>query len=74
MIDTDRERRKLPSYFNTETDASVQPTGLSLIVCPTAISGQWMQELARLAPSLRVLRYEVRISLSLRLQGALSLI
>lgn len=59
--DTDRQRRQLPSYFNSHTNANVQPTGLSLIVCPTAISGQWMQELARLAPSLRVLRYEVSL-------------
>ncbi|GAA5969948.1 hypothetical protein JCM21900_002450 [Sporobolomyces salmonicolor] len=52
------ERRKLPSYFNPQTDAQVQPTGLTLIIAPTAIIGQWGTELTKLAPGLRVLRYD----------------
>ncbi|GAA5889557.1 hypothetical protein JCM5296_005984 [Sporobolomyces johnsonii] len=52
------ERRKLPSYFNPQTDAQVQPTGLTLIIAPAAIIGQWGTELTKLAPGLRVLRYD----------------
>ncbi|GAA6018689.1 hypothetical protein JCM11491_001262 [Sporobolomyces phaffii] len=58
LLHSDHLRRKLPAYHNPDTDAKVQPTGLSLIVCPAAISGQWKEELARLAPELRVLRYD----------------
>ena len=36
----------------------MQPSGLTLIIAPTAIVGQWASEIARLAPGLRVLRYE----------------
>lgn len=36
----------------------VQPSGLTLLVCPTAIVSQWMSEFKKHAPGLRVLRYE----------------
>ncbi|GAA5969844.1 hypothetical protein JCM3765_004593 [Sporobolomyces pararoseus] len=58
LLHSDPSRRNLPTYYNSQTDAQVQPTGLTLVVCPTAISGQWSQELSRLAPGLRVLRYD----------------
>ncbi|GAA5841899.1 hypothetical protein JCM3766R1_002531 [Sporobolomyces carnicolor] len=58
LLHPDPLRCSLPAYNNPQTDARVQPTGLTLVVCPTSISQQWMQELARLAPSVRVLRYE----------------
>lgn len=56
--DIDKKRRKLAAYFNPVTDSDVQPSGLTLIIAPTAIVGQWQAEIARLAPALRVLRYE----------------
>ncbi|BGP51473.1 hypothetical protein JCM10450v2_007415 [Rhodotorula kratochvilovae] len=58
LIHGDKNRRKLPAYFNPVTDSEVQPSGLTLIIAPTAIVGQWASEIARLAPGLRVLRYE----------------
>lgn len=58
LIHADTSRRKLPPYFNPVTDSEVQPSGMTLIIAPTAIVGQWQAEIARLAPSLRVLRYE----------------
>ncbi|GAA5942532.1 E3 ubiquitin-protein ligase IRC20 [Sporobolomyces koalae] len=58
LLHSNRKRRKMPAYYNPQTDATVQPTGLNLIVCPTAIVAQWAQELGRLAPNLRVLRYD----------------
>ncbi|GAA5826106.1 hypothetical protein JCM3770_003829 [Rhodotorula araucariae] len=58
LIHGDKDRRKLPAYFNPVTDSEVQPSGLTLIIAPTAIVGQWQSEIARLAPGLRVLRYE----------------
>ncbi|GAA5891640.1 hypothetical protein JCM8208_007354 [Rhodotorula glutinis] len=58
LIHTDKHRRKLGAYFNPVTDSDVQPSGLTLIIAPTAIVGQWQSEIARLAPALRVLRYE----------------
>ncbi|GAA5992964.1 hypothetical protein JCM5350_003062 [Sporobolomyces pararoseus] len=58
LLHSDSSRRHLPTWYNSQTDAQVQPTGLTLVVCPTAISGQWSQELSRLAPGLRVLRYD----------------
>ncbi|GAA5838983.1 hypothetical protein JCM9279_002557 [Rhodotorula babjevae] len=58
LIHTDKNRRKLAAYFNPVTDSDVQPSGLTLIIAPTAIVGQWQAEIARLAPALRVLRYE----------------
>ncbi|GAA5866067.1 hypothetical protein JCM3774_000014 [Rhodotorula dairenensis] len=54
----DDQRRKLPAYFNPVVDSEVQPCGATLIIAPTAIVGQWETEIARLAPGLRVLRYE----------------
>ena len=36
----------------------MQPTAMTLIVCPVAIAAQWQSEIARHAPSLRVIRYE----------------
>ncbi|GAA5992971.1 hypothetical protein JCM10908_000775 [Rhodotorula pacifica] len=54
----DDKRRKLPAYYNHVTDSEVQPCGATLIIAPTAIVGQWETEIARLAPTLRVLRYE----------------
>ncbi|GAA5843078.1 hypothetical protein JCM11251_002725 [Rhodosporidiobolus azoricus] len=58
LLHLDKSRRKLPSFYNPITDSQVHPTGLTLIICPAAIVGQWQQEIARLAPGLRVLRYE----------------
>ncbi|GAA6018304.1 hypothetical protein JCM10207_000797 [Rhodosporidiobolus poonsookiae] len=58
LLHTDPKRRRLPAYFNPVADAQVQPSGLTLIICPTAIVGQWETEIARLTPGLRVLRYE----------------
>ncbi|GAA5899656.1 hypothetical protein JCM6882_001177 [Rhodosporidiobolus microsporus] len=58
LLHQDKKRRRLPSFFNPVTDSDVQPTGITLIIAPAAIVGQWAQEIARLAPKLRVLRYE----------------
>jgi hypothetical protein len=62
LADQDPKRRKLPSFFNAITDSEVQPSGITLIVAPTAIVGQWQSEIERLTPKLKVLRYEVRSS------------
>lgn len=56
--DPDPSRNSLPVYFNPAVDSSVQPTSLTLIIAPSAIVAQWHSEIAKHAPSLRVLRYE----------------
>ncbi|KAK4051523.1 hypothetical protein OIO90_004737 [Microbotryomycetes sp. JL221] len=58
LLHQDPERSSLPSYFNAATDTHPQPTGLTLIIAPSTLTGQWQSEIARHAPSLRVLRYE----------------
>ncbi|GAA5863433.1 hypothetical protein JCM8547_006979 [Rhodosporidiobolus lusitaniae] len=58
LLHRDPSRRKLPSYYNPITDSQVQPSGVTLIIAPTAIVGQWEQELKRLSPESKVLRYE----------------
>ncbi|GAA6022305.1 hypothetical protein JCM10207_003278 [Rhodosporidiobolus poonsookiae] len=58
LLYTNPKRCRLPAYFNPVADAQVQPSGLTLIICPTAIVGQWETEILRLTPGLRVLRYE----------------
>ncbi|KDE04385.1 hypothetical protein, variant [Microbotryum lychnidis-dioicae p1A1 Lamole] len=52
------ERNLLPPYHNPSTETDVYPSSLSLIICPPVLTGQWVKELERHAPSLRVLRYE----------------
>ncbi|GAA5983366.1 hypothetical protein JCM11641_006047 [Rhodosporidiobolus odoratus] len=58
LLHRDPTRRRLPVYFNPTTDSQVQPTGISLIIAPTSIVAQWMSEIERLTPGLKVLRYE----------------
>ncbi|SCZ87292.1 BZ3500_MvSof-1268-A1-R1_Chr2-2g04758 [Microbotryum saponariae] len=52
------ERNLLPHYHDPATETDVYPSSLSLIICPPVLTGQWVKELERHAPSLRVLRYE----------------
>ncbi|KAK4049943.1 hypothetical protein OIV83_003767 [Microbotryomycetes sp. JL201] len=52
------ERARLPTYFNAATDTEPQPTGLTLIISPPTLTGQWQAEIAKHAPCLRVLRYD----------------
>ncbi|KAM0786243.1 hypothetical protein ACM66B_007043 [Microbotryomycetes sp. NB124-2] len=52
------QRSQMPTYYNPATDTEPQPTGMSLIIAPPTLTGQWQAEIARHAPSLRVLRYE----------------
>jgi len=58
LLNTDKERRKLPSYLLEKSGSMVQPSGQTLLVCPQAIVKQWQDEIERHAPTLRVLRYE----------------
>ncbi|GAA6044440.1 hypothetical protein JCM8097_006647 [Rhodosporidiobolus ruineniae] len=58
LLNGDKKRRRLPTYYNAVTDSDVQPTGMTLIVCPEAIVAQWAQEIERLTPGLKVLRYD----------------
>ncbi|BGP35067.1 hypothetical protein JCM10296v2_006897 [Rhodotorula toruloides] len=64
LLHSDPKRRKLPSYYNPISDSDVRPSGLTLIIAPTAIVGQWESEIARLTPGLRVLRYQGIMSLT----------
>ncbi|BGP27363.1 proteophosphoglycan 5 [Rhodotorula toruloides] len=63
LLHSDPKRHKLPSYHNPISDSDVRPSGLTLIIAPTAIVGQWETEIARLTPGLRVLRYQGTMSL-----------
>ena len=58
--DRQPQRLTLPKYYDPDLQADVQPTNLTMIVAPTAIVGQWSDEIQRHAPSLRVLTYNVR--------------
>ncbi|BGP19791.1 hypothetical protein JCM10213_003100 [Rhodosporidiobolus nylandii] len=58
LLHKDPKRHRLPAYKNPVTDSDVQPTGLTLVIAPAAIVGQWQSEIERLTPGLRVLRYE----------------
>jgi E3 ubiquitin-protein ligase SHPRH len=64
MSSPDRQpkRNQLKAYYNSITDSDVKPTGVTLIIAPAVIVGQWESEIARHAPGLSVLRYEVRLS------------
>lgn len=64
LLHSDPKRRKLPVYYNPISDSDVRPSGLTLIIAPTAIVGQWEAEIARLTPGLRVLRYQGIMSLN----------
>jgi SNF2 family DNA or RNA helicase len=57
LLSQEPERNLLPVYDSKRLAADVQPSGLTLLVCPQAIIGQWADEITRHAPSLRVLRY-----------------
>lgn len=57
LLNREPERNLLPVYDATWLAADVRPSGLTLLVCPQAIIGQWCEEIARHAPTLRVLRY-----------------
>lgn len=58
LLSREPERNQLPAYDAEWLAADVRPSDLTLLVCPQAIIGQWRDEIARHAPSLRVLRYE----------------
>ncbi|SCV70192.1 BQ2448_1586 [Microbotryum intermedium] len=51
-------RNVLPPFYNASTKTDVYPSSLTLIICPPVLTGQWVKELERHAPSLRVLRYD----------------
>lgn len=57
LLSQEPERNNLPVYDAAWLAADVRPSNLTLLVCPQAIIGQWQDEIARHAPSLRVLRY-----------------
>lgn len=42
-------------HVHEESKGSLEPVRPSLIVCPTSVLGNWQKELARFAPSLRVM-------------------
>ncbi|TPX15186.1 uncharacterized protein E0L32_004744 [Thyridium curvatum] len=46
-----------PRIFNNYTDADVRPTGATLIITPPSLKQQWLSELNRHAPHLRVVVY-----------------
>lgn len=69
LLNRDEGRNDLESYFDEGLNTTVQPTGMTLIVTPASIIEQWASELARHAPSLRVLRYEVCRRIFLRAEG-----
>jgi hypothetical protein len=54
----DKDRCKEPKYHDEETGATVRPSHLTLIICPSAILGQWQEEISKHAPSQRTLVYE----------------
>ena len=58
LANADPARDALPTYFDADLKIDMQPTSMTLIVCPVAIAAQWQAEIARHAPSLRVIRYE----------------
>lgn len=57
LLSQEPERNTLPAYDAEWLAADVQPSNLTLLVCPLAIIGQWQDEITRHAPKLRVLRY-----------------
>jgi len=57
LLSQEPQRNSLPAYDAEWLATDVQPSNLTLLVCPLAIIGQWQDEITRHAPSLRVLRY-----------------
>jgi len=57
LLSQEPERNLLPSYDAEFLANDVQPSSLTLLVCPQAIIGQWQDEINRHTPNLRVLRY-----------------
>lgn len=57
MTDQIPEREALPSYHSDALDSMVHPSHVTLIIAPSPILGQWRDEIARHAPSLRVCVY-----------------
>lgn len=51
------ERDRLPPYHSDAVASIVHPTHMTLIIAPSAIVGQWRNEIQRHAPSLRVCMY-----------------
>lgn len=57
LLSQEPERNQLRAYDAEWLATDVQPSNLTLLVCPLAIIGQWADEITRHAPGLRVLRY-----------------
>ncbi|KAH8926276.1 hypothetical protein BT69DRAFT_1015580 [Atractiella rhizophila] len=52
------DRNDQETYWDDELKADIQPSGLTLIVCPGTIVSQWENEIRKHADGLRVYRYE----------------
>ncbi|WFD29578.1 RING-type E3 ubiquitin transferase [Malassezia sp. CBS 17886] len=48
------ERNELPAYWDAANEVHVYPVAATLIVAPETLRGQWLDEIATHAPSLRV--------------------
>ena len=57
-LNKEPKRSKQASYYNESLTCTVQPSGITLIVCPKAIVSQWQDEIERHTPGLKVLRYD----------------
>lgn len=57
LLNQQPDRCNEPPYLLEDVTAMVYPTAMTLIVCPQAIVAQWADEIARHAPSLKVLNY-----------------
>lgn len=57
LLRAEPARSSLPAVYDAGNDALVQPVGTTLIVAPETLRLQWLDEVARHAPTLRVYSY-----------------
>ncbi|KAH9210331.1 putative SNF2 family helicase/ATPase [Leptodontidium sp. 2 PMI_412] len=58
LISLHKRPQEPPQIYDIFTAQNVRPTGATLIIAPPSILRQWISEINRHAPSLRVMHYE----------------